>query len=104
MDAVTAVSGSGPAYVFYLTECLAAAGEAAGLSAEVAGELARQTVVGAAALLEGSKDAAGELRRKVTTPKGTTQAAIEAMQAGDFAGMMGRAVGAAKRRAGEMGR
>jgi pyrroline-5-carboxylate reductase len=104
MDAVTAVSGSGPAYVFYLTECLAAAGVAAGLTAAQAEQFARQTVIGAAALLEQSKDAPAELRRKVTTPKGTTQAALEAMEAGDFAGMMKRAVEAAARRAKEMGK
>jgi pyrroline-5-carboxylate reductase len=104
MDAVTAVSGSGPAYVFYLTECLAAAGAAAGLTGAQAEQLARQTVIGAAALLEQSKDAVAELRRKVTTPKGTTQAALEALQAGDFAGLMARAVGAAARRSREMGK
>ena len=104
MDTVTAVSGSGPAYVFYLTECLAAAGAAAGLTALQAEQLARQTIIGAAALLEQSKDTPAELRRKVTTPKGTTQAAIETMEAGDFGGMMKRAVEAAKRRSKELGK
>jgi pyrroline-5-carboxylate reductase len=104
MDAVTAVSGSGPAYVFYLTEVLAQAGIAAGLSEQQAAQLARQTVIGSAELLAQSKDTPAELRRKVTTPKGTTQAAIETMQAADLAGIMTRAVAAAARRAKELGR
>jgi pyrroline-5-carboxylate reductase len=104
MDAVTAVSGSGPAYVFYLTECLAAAGVAAGLSETQAGLLARQTIVGSAALLEQSSEAPAELRRKVTTPKGTTQAAIEAFEAGGFAEVIKRGVQAAAQRSKELGK
>lgn len=104
MDAVTAVSGSGPAYIFFMTEALTQAGVAAGLTEAQAGQLARQTVVGAAELLAQSKDTPAELRRKVTTPKGTTQAAIETMQGGDFVGLMTRAVAAAAKRAKELGR
>jgi pyrroline-5-carboxylate reductase len=104
MDAVTAVSGSGPAYLFFLTEALAQAGVAAGLTDAQAAQLARQTVIGSAALLDQSKDAPAELRRKVTTPNGTTQAAIEALQAGDFAGLMTRAIAAATRRSKELGK
>ncbi len=104
IDAVTAVSGSGPAYVFYLTECLAAGGVAAGLTAAQAEQLARQTVIGAAALLEQSPDAPAELRRKVTTPKGTTQAAIEALEAGDLQDLLTTAVLAAQRRSKELGK
>jgi pyrroline-5-carboxylate reductase len=104
IDAVTGVSGSGPAYVFYLTECLAAAGVSAGLSQAQAGELARQTVIGAAALLEQSADTAAELRRKVTTPKGTTQAAIEAFDAAGFGEVIRRGVDAAARRSKELGK
>jgi pyrroline-5-carboxylate reductase len=104
MDAVTAVSGSGPAYIFYLTEALAQAGTAAGLTELQAGQLARETVIGAAALLEQSKDSPAELRRKVTTPNGTTQAAIETLQTGDFAGLMIRAVAAAAKRSKELGK
>jgi len=104
IDAVTAVSGSGPAYVFYLTECLAQAGVAAGLSQIQADQLARQTIIGAAALLEQSKDAPAELRRKVTTPKGTTQAAIETMEAADYVGIVTRAVAAAQKRSKELGK
>jgi pyrroline-5-carboxylate reductase len=79
MDAVTAVSGSGPAYVFHLIETLAAAGEAEGLSAELALHLARATVAGAGALAEESTEGPGQLRKNVTSPNGTTQAALEVL-------------------------
>jgi len=106
IDAVTAVSGSGPAYFFYMTEVLAQAGVKAGLTEAQAGLLARQTVIGSAALLEQSPDSPAELRRKVTTPNGTTQAAIEALQggAGNFAELVGQAVQAAARRSRELGK
>jgi pyrroline-5-carboxylate reductase len=104
LDAVTALSGSGPAYIFYLTEALAKAGVAAGLTELQAGQLARETVIGAAALLAQSKDSPEELRRKVTTPNGTTQAAIETMQAGDFVGLMTRAIAVAAKRSKELGK
>lgn len=74
-DAVTAVSGSGPAYVFYLAEAMIAAGVELGLDEDTAGRLARQTLVGAAALLAEGEDPA-ELRARVTSPNGTTHAAI----------------------------
>lgn len=77
LDPVTAVSGSGPAYVFLLAECLAEAGHAAGLDAEMAAKLARATIVGSAALLESSELSPAELRRNVTSPGGTTAAALE---------------------------
>ena len=77
MDAVTGVSGSGPAYVFHMIEALAAAGEAQGLDAALAMRLARQTVVGAAALADASEETAETLRVNVTSPKGTTAAALE---------------------------
>ncbi|MEJ2118488.1 MAG: pyrroline-5-carboxylate reductase, partial [Alphaproteobacteria bacterium] len=76
MDAVTAVSGSGPAYVFLLAECLAEAGKAAGLPADIASRLARVTVAGAGELLHQSTEDAAELRRAVTSPGGTTAAAL----------------------------
>ena len=76
MDAVTAVSGSGPAYVFLLAECLAEAGKAAGLPPEMAARLARETVAGAGELLHQSTEDAAELRRAVTSPGGTTAAAL----------------------------
>ncbi|KAA1374865.1 pyrroline-5-carboxylate reductase [Aeromicrobium fastidiosum] len=75
-DAVTAVSGSGPAYVFYLAEAMIAGGVAQGLDLDTARTLAAQTLVGAAKLLSESPDTAEELRRRVTSPNGTTHAAI----------------------------
>jgi len=75
-DAVTAVSGSGPAYVFYLAEAMIAGGVAEGLDPATARTLAAQTLVGAAKLLWGSDETAEELRRRVTSPNGTTHAAI----------------------------
>ena len=77
-DAVTAVSGSGPAYLFYLAEAMVAGGMEAGLDADTANVLARQTLVGAARLLSEADVPAAELRRRVTSPNGTTAAAIEA--------------------------
>ena len=104
IDAVTAVSGSGPAYVFYLVECLAEAGAAAGLPADVALRLARATVEGSGELLH--RDAstpAADLRKNVTSPGGTTAAALDVLMAPDgLALIMRRAVAAAKRRAGEL--
>lgn len=79
IDAVTAVSGSGPAYVFHLTECLAEAGRAAGLDAELAAKLARVTVIGAGALMDQSGLDPAELRRNVTSPAGTTEAALRVL-------------------------
>ncbi|MBK1624234.1 pyrroline-5-carboxylate reductase [Afifella marina] len=104
IDAVTAVSGSGPAYVFHLVEAMAAAGEAAGLPAELSMQLARQTVVGGGALLAGSPLAAEELRRNVTSPGGTTQAALDVLMAEHgLVDLMREAVAAAKRRSIELG-
>ena len=104
MDAVTAVSGSGPAYVFHLVECLAAAGARAGLPPALAMDLARQTVVGASALMEATGEAPDTLRRNVTSPNGTTQAALDVLMAGDgLSALMERAVAAATRRSRELG-
>ena len=103
LDVVTAVSGSGPAYVFLLIECLAAAGADAGLPAELAMRLARATVCGAGALADGSDEPAGALRRNVTSPGGTTEAALEVLMAGDgLEPLLGRAVAAAARRSREL--
>jgi pyrroline-5-carboxylate reductase len=77
LDAVTAVSGSGPAYVFLLAECLAAAGAAQGLAPDLAQRLARRTVAGAGALLGASAESASALRESVTSPGGTTEAALK---------------------------
>ncbi len=79
MDAVTAVSGSGPAYVFHLIEALAAAGEAEGLSGELAMQLAKATVAGAGALAERAAESPEQLRINVTSPGGTTAAALEVL-------------------------
>ncbi|PYC48965.1 pyrroline-5-carboxylate reductase [Litorivita pollutaquae] len=104
MDAVTAVSGSGPAYVFHLIETLAAAGEAEGLPPELALHLARATVAGAGELADTSDESPAQLRVNVTSPNGTTQAALEVlMDAADgFAPLLKRAVQAAADRSREL--
>lgn len=103
IDAVTAVSGSGPAYVFHLVECLAAAGVEAGLPADVAERLARATVEGAGELLFQSPLAPATLRQNVTSPGGTTAAALEVLMADDgLKPLMRKAVAAARRRAEEL--
>jgi len=83
IDAVTGLSGSGPAYVFYMTECLAKAGEAQGLNSELAMQLARATVEGAGELMRATGIAAKTLRENVTSPNGTTQAGLEVLMADD---------------------
>ncbi|MGY0505931.1 pyrroline-5-carboxylate reductase [Luteimonas sp. e5] len=102
MDAVTAVSGSGPAYVFLLAEALQAAGEAEGLEAEAARTLTVHTLLGAARMLTHDDTPAAELRRRVTSPNGTTQAAIESFEADGFRQIVARAVAAARRRGAEL--
>ncbi len=107
IDAVTAVSGSGPAYVFLLAECMAEAGRAIGLDADLAAKLARATVSGAGELLHQSQLGPDELRRNVTSPNGTTQAALDVLMGSAGAGhpmqeLITRAVEAAQRRAHEL--
>lgn len=104
MDAVTAVSGSGPAYVFHLVEALAEAGREAGLPEALAMQLARGTVAGAGELLRVSDEDAATLRQNVTSPGGTTAAALEVLMADDdgLAQLMRRAVAAAARRSREL--
>ena len=92
MDAVTATSGSGPAYVFLLAEAMQAAAEAEGLPAQAARTLVLETVLGAARMLTESGEPAGELRRRVTSPGGTTQAAIETFEAGGFRALVADAI------------
>lgn len=105
IDAVTAVSGSGPAYIFALVEALAKAGEAVGLSREAAARLARATVTGAGALLDADQRETAALIRDVATPGGTTEAALKVLQASDgLPGVMEEAVTAAKARAEELAR
>jgi pyrroline-5-carboxylate reductase len=104
MDAVTAVSGSGPAYVFLLAESLARAGEKAGLPAELAARLARATVAGSGELLHRSAADAAVLRQNVTSPGGTTAAALDVLMAPDgLDPLMERAVAAATKRGRELG-
>jgi pyrroline-5-carboxylate reductase len=103
MDAVTAVSGSGPAYVFLLAECMAKAGIAAGLPAELSDKLARATVAGSGELLHRSPLPAATLRENVTSPGGTTAAALGVLMAPDgLAPLMTRAIAAATRRGREL--
>lgn len=103
MDAVTAVSGGGPAYVFLLAEAMAEAGRAAGLPADLAARLARVTVAGAGELLHRSPLPPDELRRNVTSPGGTTQAALGVLMAQDgVQPLMDRAVAAGARRSREL--
>jgi pyrroline-5-carboxylate reductase len=99
MDAVTAVSGSGPAYVFLLAESLAEAGVAAGLSPELARKLARETIAGAGELLHRSPLDPADLRENVTSPGGTTAAALEVLMGKEgFQTLMAKAIAAATKR------
>lgn len=103
MDAVTAVSGSGPAYVFLLIETLAAAGAKAGLPADLALRLARDTVAGAGELARCSPESPGKLRENVTSPGGTTRAALDVLMAPEgMARLLEEAVAAATRRSREL--
>ena len=102
IDAVTAVSGSGPAYFFLLIEAMADAGVKLGLPREVAKQLAEQTALGAAHMAVASDVDAAELRRRVTSPAGTTEAAIKSFQADGFAASVEKALSAAAHRSAEM--
>lgn len=102
LDAVTALSGSGPAYFFLMIEAMSAAGQTLGLSTEVAAQLAQHTALGAARMAcENTLDAA-ELRRRVTSPGGTTAAAIAAFQKGGFEALVAQAMQAAADRSAQM--
>ncbi|WP_133500307.1 pyrroline-5-carboxylate reductase [Cognatilysobacter terrigena] len=102
MDAVTAVSGSGPAYVFLLAEAMRAAAERQGLPTDTADLLVRQTIAGAAAMLIQAGEAPDVLRARVTSPGGTTQAAVETLQAGGFETLLDRAITRATERGREL--
>jgi len=103
IDAVTGLSGSGPAYVFYMTECLAKAGEAQGLNPELAMQLARATVEGAGELMRATGTDASVLRENVTSPNGTTHAGLQVLMAEDgLAELMKKTVDAATRRSREL--
>jgi pyrroline-5-carboxylate reductase len=103
LDPVTAVSGSGPAYVFWFMEQLAASGEALGLPPDVSRKLALQTVLGAAKLAAASGESPASLRKNVTSKGGTTEAALEVFDQEKLAERFRRALEAASRRGAELG-
>jgi pyrroline-5-carboxylate reductase len=96
------VSGSGPAYFFLMMEAMTAAGEKLGLARDTAAQLAQHTALGAARMAVASDVDAGELRRRVTSPAGTTEAAIKTLQAGGFEALVEQAMNAAARRSAEL--
>lgn len=104
MDAVTALSGSGPAYLFLFMEALQDAAQDLGLEPETAFRLASQTLVGASAMVARRERSPAELRTAVTSPGGTTQAALQALEAGGFRDLVKRALRAARDRSIELGR
>lgn len=104
MDAVTALSGSGPAYVFYFAEALIAAGKNLGLPADVSHTLAINTLRGAASMLALEDGDLEDLRKKVTSPGGTTAAALDVFREGDLFGLVDKALMAAKKRGEELGK
>jgi len=105
MDAVTGLSGSGPAYVFHMIECLARAGEAQGLAPDLAMQLAQATVAGAGALAEAADETPAKLRENVTSPNGTTQAGLEVLmnEREGLTELMRRTVAAAAARSRDLG-
>ena len=103
LDMATAVSGSGPAYVFLFAEALAGAAVEVGLSYDVACELVQQTILGAAKFMAHSDRLPAELRRQVTSPGGTTEAALARLEEGQFTKLIEEAVTAAYHRAQELG-
>ncbi|WP_314002804.1 pyrroline-5-carboxylate reductase [uncultured Paenibacillus sp.] len=103
IDAVTGLSGSGPAYIYYVMEAMIEAGMRLGLSPEASQELTVQTVLGAASMVKATGEAPAELRRKVTSPGGTTQAAVELLNDRQVSETLVRAVLRAAERAGELG-
>lgn len=102
IDAVTAVSGSGPAYFFLLMQAMTDAGEKLGLSRETASRLTLQTALGAAQMALSSEVEPAELRRRVTSPNGTTEAAIKSFQANGFEALVEQALNAASQRSAEL--
>jgi pyrroline-5-carboxylate reductase len=104
LDLATAVSGSGPAYVFFFMEALMAAAKEIGMPEEMAKTLVFQTVLGSAEYAQASLKDLAELRRNVTSPGGTTAEALKVLEQGDYTGLVKKAVAAAYRRAQELGR
>jgi pyrroline-5-carboxylate reductase len=102
IDAVTALSGSGPAYFFYFIEAMVKAGVELGLTDEIATKLAIETISGSAAMLKESNLDAATLRKNVTSPKGTTAAALEVFSNSDLENIILKAMSAAKNRAQEL--
>jgi pyrroline-5-carboxylate reductase len=103
MDSVVGISGSAPAYLYAFIEALEAAGPAQGLSIEASRKLARATIIGAAALLDASQTEPAELRRQVTSPGGTTEAALRVLMGeGGFGDLLDKAVKAAVARSREL--
>ena len=102
LDAVTAVSGSGPAYFFYLMEAMIDSAQSLGLSAEAAQELVTQTALGAAAMANQQSASPAALRAQVTSPNGTTHAACEQLRLGGFEDLVDRALRAARDRSIEL--
>ncbi len=103
MDAITAISGSGPAYLYYLTESLVAAGIRQGLDETLAYQLSVKTMIGAAELMDRTDSSPTNLRRAVTSKGGTTQAALESFEKDDLFGLVARAVDAAAQRSRQIG-
>lgn len=104
MDAVTGLSGSGPAYIFRMAEALTEAGMSVGIPADQATDLVRQTILGAARMMTETEDTPARLREKVTSPGGTTQAGLRSMEEGGFEKIVVDAVKAATKRAKELGK
>jgi pyrroline-5-carboxylate reductase len=104
LDIVTGLSGSGPAYIYYMMEAMIEGGVRGGLTPEAARELTVQTVLGAASMVQQTSETPSDLRRKVTSPNGTTQAAIEMLDNHQFAIGVTKAVLRAAERAGELGK
>lgn len=103
IDAVTAVSGSGPAYAFHLAECMAQAGVEAGLSKDVAEMLARETIAGAGEMLSQLDESSAQLRKNVTSPNGTTAAALDVLMGEpNMQTLVSKAIAAAKKRSEEL--
>jgi pyrroline-5-carboxylate reductase len=103
LDMATAVSGSGPAYIFYFVESLIKAAEKLGLTSEIAEKLVKQTIIGSVHLMQKSDKTPGELRRAVTSPGGTTAAALMILDTENYQGLIERAITAAYNRARELG-
>lgn len=103
MDVLTGVSGSGPAYIYYMMEAMIKAGKDGGLTDEQARSLTVQTVLGAASMVQSTGEDPAELRRKVTSPNGTTEAAIQTLDRGEFQETVQKAVHRAAERSGELG-